>query len=334
MQNITGSFPQTRMRRNRQEPWLRDLVQETQISAKDLIWPLFVQEGMGLKTPVDSIPGVYRYSLDLIKEPIQKAVQLGIPAIALFPCVDTKQKTDNAKEAYNSDNLICRTIEAIKKMNKPVGVICDVALDPYTTHGQDGLIKRDRVDNDATLKALCKQALTQAQAGCDIVSPSDMMDGRVGAIRKALDEKGFQHVAILAYTAKYASAFYGPFRDAIGSKQALGKADKRTYQMNPANSDEAVKEALLDITEGADMIMVKPGMPYLDIIQKVSGISNTPVFAYQVSGEYAMLKAAANNGWLDFEATMIESLIALKRAGASAILTYAAPEVAIKLASQ
>jgi len=322
------NFPATRLRRNRQHAWLREMVAEHHLSASDLIWPVFVQEGTNNRHPIDSMPGVYRLSIDLLCEEVSKAVALSIPAIALFPVVNPLLKTENAEEALNPNNLLCRAIKAIKALGKPIGIICDVALDPYTVHGQDGLMRYGQIVNDETVEVLCKQALVMAKAGCDIVAPSDMMDGRIGAIRRSLDEEGFHHVAILSYAAKYASAFYGPFREAVGSATNLGNADKRTYQMNPANSDEAIREVAMDIAEGADMIMVKPGMPYLDIIRRVKDKFHVPVFAYQVSGEYAMLKAAEKNGWLDGDRVMIESLISFKRAGASCILTYAAMQVA------
>jgi porphobilinogen synthase len=310
------------------------MVAEHRLAPQDLVWPVFVQEGRKQRTPVASMPGVFRLSIDYLTAQAKHARDLGIPAIAIFPAVDQALKSLDAKEAYNSKNLVCRAIKAVKEEVPDIGIICDVALDPYTTHGHDGIVKSGDVANDETISILCKQALTQAKAGCDIIAPSDMMDGRVGAIRAALDEAGFSHVAILSYGAKYASAFYGPFRDAVGSKGNLGKAGKRTYQMDPANSDEALREVALDIQEGADMVMIKPMMPYLDIIKRVREHFSVPVIAYQVSGEYAMMKAAAENGWLDFDAAMMESLLAAKRAGASAIFTYAALEVAEKLGSR
>jgi porphobilinogen synthase len=306
-------------------------VAEHSLNVEDLIWPVFVQEGSNKRTPVPSMPDVERISIDVLVEQCKKAQKLGIPAIAIFPVVDAALKTEDAEESYNPKNLVCRAIAAIKKEVPGIGIICDVALDPYTSHGHDGIVKSGDVENDATIAVLCKQAVAQAKAGCDIVAPSDMMDGRVGVIRAALDSEGLQHVRILAYAAKYASAFYGPFRDAVGSKNTLGKADKRTYQMDPANAEEALREVALDIAEGADMVMVKPGMPYLDIIRSVKESFHVPVLAYQVSGEYAMMKAAAAQGWLDYDAVMRESLLAFKRAGASAILTYAALDVAGKL---
>lgn len=318
-----------RPRRLRRTPWIRALVAETRLHASDLIWPLFVQEGEGTVTPIDGLPGVNRLAIDRLVEAAKEAVSLGIPAIALFPVTPPERKTDDGREAWNKGNLVCRAIAAVKSAVPEIGVIADVALDPYTTHGHDGVLGAEGdVANDETVEALCKQALTLARAGADIVAPSDMMDGRVGAIRSALDAQGFNHVAILSYAAKYASAFYGPFRAAVGSKSNLGKADKRTYQMNPANRIEAVREVALDIAEGADMLMVKPASLYLDIIADVKAASDIPVFAYHVSGEYAMVKAAAAAGMLDEQAAMLETLVAIKRAGADAILTYAARDVA------
>ena len=326
-----GSFPSTRLRRTRCHDWSRRMVAEHALAVDDFIWPVFVQEGTNQETPIPSMPDVSRLTIDRLTEKAKEAAALGIPAIALFPVTDASLKTPLAEEAYNPDNLICRAIHAIKEAVPDIGVISDVALDPYTSHGQDGLVEDGYVVNDATIEILCKQAVAQAQAGCDIIAPSDMMDGRVGSIRGALDEAGYVDTQILSYAAKYASAFYGPFRDAVGSGDNLGKGDKSTYQMNPANSDEALREVALDIKEGADMVMVKPGMPYLDIIRRVNDNFTVPVFAYQVSGEYAMLKAAAQNGWMDEESVMLESLLAFKRAGATGILTYAALDIAKKL---
>lgn len=326
--NDPGSFPATRMRRNRRTDWSRRLVAENSLSVNDLIWPVFVQDGTNQRTEISSMPAVERLSVDLLTEAVAEAAELGIPAIAIFPATDPKLKTADAAEAWNPDNLMCQAVRAIKSAGIDIGLVCDVALDPYTSHGQDGLIEDNYVVNDPSLAALCKQAINQAQAGCDIIAPSDMMDGRIGTIRTALDGAGFQDVQIMSYAAKYASAFYGPFRDAVGSSSNLGQGDKRTYQMNPANSDEALREVALDIAEGADMVMVKPGMPYLDIVQRVKAEFGMPTYAYQVSGEYAMLNAAAANGWLDREAVMMESLLAFKRAGADGILTYFAVEVA------
>ncbi len=318
-----------RPRRLRRAPWLRALVAETTLRAEDLIWPLFVQEGEGLVTPVDGLPGVNRLSIDALVDAAREAAALGIPAIALFPVTPPEKKTDDGREALNADNLVCRAIRAVKQAVPEIGIVADVALDPYTTHGHDGVLGADGdVANDTTVAVLCKQAVTLAQAGCDIVAPSDMMDGRVGEIRTALDDAGHEQIAILSYAAKYASAFYGPFRAAVGSKNNLGKADKRTYQMNPANRIEAVREASLDLAEGADMLMVKPATLYLDIISDVAQASDVPVFAYHVSGEYAMLKAAVAAGMLEEKSATLETLLAIKRAGASAILTYAARDVA------
>jgi porphobilinogen synthase len=325
---ILGSYPATRMRRNRRNDWSRRLVRENQLSVNDLIWPLFVHNGENLSVAVPSMPGVDRLSVDLLAGVVGEAVELGIPAVAIFPATDPAKKTEEAEEAYNPDNLICRSVRAIKQAHPQIGVICDVALDPYTSHGQDGLVRDDYVVNDESIEVLCRQALVQAEAGCDVIAPSDMMDGRVGAIRRALDEGGYEHVQILAYAAKYASAFYGPFRDAVGSATSLGGGDKRTYQMDPANGDEAIREVALDIAEGADMVMVKPGMPYLDIVWRVKQQFGLPTYAYQVSGEYAMLCAAAQNGWLDRERVMLESLLAFKRAGADGVLTYFAVDAA------
>ena len=316
------------MRRNRSDDWVRRLTRESPLSTDDLIWPVFVQEGYSERTPIPSMPGVERLSIDLVVEAVGKAKALGIPAIAVFPVTPPELKTPDGKEATNSDNLVCRTVRAIKERHDDIGVICDVALDPYTTHGQDGIVRDGVILNDKTLEVLCQQAFVQAQAGCDVVAPSDMMDGRIGAIRKALDAEGLQDVSLLAYSAKYASAFYGPFRDAVGSAQNLGTADKRTYQMDPANTDEALREVELDIAEGADMVMVKPGMPYLDIVRRVKETFGVPTFAYQVSGEYAMLRGAADQGWLDWDKVILESLVCFKRAGADGVLTYAALEIA------
>lgn len=317
------------MRRLRRHDWSRRLVCESQLSVSDLIWPLFIREGENEREPVPSMPGVERLSIDLVVAAVGEAVQLGIPAIALFPATDLALKTEGCEEAINPENLVCRAVRAVKEAHgDSIGVICDVALDPYSSHGQDGLVRDGYVVNDETLEMLCKQSLVQAEAGCDIIAPSDMMDGRIGVIRKALDEGDYQDVQIMAYAAKYASAFYGPFRDAVGSSGNLGSGDKRTYQMDPANTDEALRKVALDIAEGADSVMVKPGMPYLDIVQRVKQEFAVPTFAYQVSGEYAMLNAAAQNGWLDREKVMLESLLAFKRAGADGVLTYFALEVA------
>jgi len=316
------------MRRNRAEEWVRRLTRESNVTPDDLIWPMFVQQGSAARTPVPSMPGVDRLSIDLVVEAVGEAKALGIPAVAIFPVTPQELKSEDGKEATNSDNLACRTVRAIKEKYDDIGVICDVALDPYTTHGQDGIVRDGKILNDETVEVLCQQAFVQAQAGCDVIAPSDMMDGRVAAIRKALDDEGLDGVSLLAYSAKYASAFYGPFRDAVGSAQSLGTADKRTYQMNPANSDEAIREVALDVAEGADMVMVKPGMPYLDIVRRVKQAFGLPTFAYQVSGEYAMLRGAADRGWLDWEKAILESMVCFKRAGADGVLTYAAPQVA------
>ncbi len=327
---IAGSYPNSRPRRLRQNEWTRDMVRENSLTVKDLIWPLFVQEGNNSSVDIPSMPDVKRWTIDLIVEQAAKAYDLGIPAIAIFPQTPAELKSDDGYEGVNPDNLICRTLRAIKSQVPDIGVICDVALDPYTNHGQDGLIKDGYVDNDLTLEALVNQAHVQISAGCDILAPSDMMDGRVAAIREMLEEKGMPNIHIMSYAAKYASAFFGPFRDAVGSSNSL-KGGKETYQMDPANTDEAMREVIMDIDEGADSIIVKPGMPYLDIIERVTRELNFPTFAYQVSGEYSMIPAAAANGWLDLEKTMMESLMAFKRAGASGIWTYFAPEVAKKL---
>ena len=324
-----GSFPSTRLRRSRRFDWSRRLVAESSLSASDFIWPVFVCEGTGRREPIASMPGVDRLSINVLVEAVGEAVELKIPAIAFFPVTDPKNKTPDGSEALNSENLICRAARAVKaKYGDTIGVICDVALDPYTTHGHDGLLRDGYVVNDETIEVLCQQAVLQAEAGCDVIAPSDMMDGRVGRIRQALDDAGFQDVLIMSYAAKYASAFYGPFRDAVGSASNLGVGDKRTYQMDSGNSDEALREVALDLAEGADMVMVKPGMPYLDIVQRVKEMFHVPTVAYQVSGEYAMLVAAAERGWLDRNKVMLESLQAFKRAGADGILTYFAVEAA------
>lgn len=324
---IAGSFPSSRPRRHRQNRWSRDMVRENNLAVNDLIWPIFVQEGSNTATGVSSMPAVDRVTIDLAVEKAAHALELGIPAIALFPQTPEKIKSDEGYEGVNPENLVCRAVRSIKEQVPDIGIICDVALDPYTNHGQDGIIRNGYVDNDLTLEALVNQALIQVDAGCDIIAPSDMMDGRVGAIRAMLEERSKPNVQIMSYSAKYASAFYGPFRDAVGSSGSL-KGGKETYQMDPANSDEALREAIMDIDEGADSIIVKPGMPYLDIIDRITRELQFPTFAYQVSGEYAMIHAAAANGWLDIEKAMMESLLAFKRAGASGIWTYFAPEVA------
>ncbi|MEQ8964605.1 MAG: porphobilinogen synthase [Azospirillaceae bacterium] len=322
-----GRFPTTRPRRNRADAWTRRLVAETRLTPDDLIWPIFVVEGDGVREPVASMPGVDRLSIDLAARAVGEAKGLGIPAIALFPQVDAARRSDDAAEARNPDNLMCRAIRALKDAHPDVGIVADVALDPFTSHGHDGLLRDGRILNDETVEVLIDQALVQAAAGADVIAPSDMMDGRIGAIRAALDGEGHRDTRLMAYSAKYASAFYGPFRDAIGSTAAL-KGDKKTYQMDPANSEEALREVALDLAEGADMVMVKPGLPYLDIVRRVKDAFGVPTFAYNVSGEYAMLRAAADNGWLDWERVLLESLSAFKRAGADGVLTYGAVEAA------
>jgi porphobilinogen synthase len=316
-----------RMRRNRRADWSRRLVREHRLSTDDLIWPLFVMDGDNARAPVPSMPGVERLSVDQAVREAERAAKLTIPCIALFPYTDPSLRNETGSEALNSDNLVCRATRAIKKEFPEIGILCDVALDPFTSHGHDGLLRDGVILNDETVDVLVKQALVQADAGCDIIAPSDMMDGRVGAIRKALDANDHLDVSIMAYAAKYASAFYGPFRDAVGSAKTL-TGDKRTYQMDPANTDEALREVALDIEEGADMVMVKPGLPYLDIVARVKETFGMPTFAYQVSGEYAMVMAAAQNDWLDGERAMMESLTAFKRAGADGVLTYFAPRAA------
>ncbi len=327
-----GSFPTTRMRRNRREGWLRRLVAENNLTPDDFIEPLFFMEGSNTSEDISSMPGIQRHSVDRLVDVAGQSLDLGIPAIALFPEIDPALKTPDAKEALNPDNLVCRAIRAIKEAHPDLGIICDVALDPFNSDGHDGLVQDGYVVNDESLGILCGQALVQAAAGCDVIAPSDMMDGRVGAIRAALDGAGWDDVAIMAYAAKYASAFYGPFRDAIGSTATL-KGDKKTYQMDPANTDEALREVELDIAEGADMVMVKPGMPYLDVVRRVKERFGVPTFAYQVSGEYAMLKGAAVQGWLDNDKVILEALIGFKRAGANGVLTYFASEAARLLRS-
>jgi porphobilinogen synthase len=330
MSNGVG-FPWTRMRRNRRTDWSRRLVREHELSVNDLIWPVFVVEGTGRRVPVASMPGVERYSVDVLVEEAARAESLGIPALAIFPVTPQERKTEDGGEAWNPENLICQAMRAIRSAGLKLGLIADAALDPYTTHGQDGLVRNGYVVNDETLEALCRQSVNQAQAGCDVIAPSDMMDGRVRAIREALDAAGFPLVQIMAYSAKYASAFYGPFRDAVGSAGNLGSGDKKTYQMDPANGSEALREVELDLQEGADMVMVKPGMPYLDIVWRVKERFGVPTYAYQVSGEYAMISAAAANGWLNRDAAMLESLMCFRRAGADGVLTYFAIEAAEKL---
>ena len=326
-----NSFPRVRMRRNRLSEFSRKIVSENNISVNDLIYPIFITYGSKVKEEISSMPGIYRFSLDQLHKEIEYISSLNIPAIALFPKIENELKTPDGKEALNSNNLICEAIKISKKVNPDLGVITDVALDPYTDHGHDGIIHNNQIDNDLTLDILCKQAIVQAQAGCDILAPSDMMDGRVGAIRDTLDEHGFINVQIMSYAAKYASSFYGPFRDAVGSAVNLSKKSKKSYQMDPANSAEALREIRLDINEGADMIIIKPGMPYLDIISKAKNEFNFPVIAYQVSGEYSMIRAAIQNGWFDEEKIIFETMMCFKRAGCDGIITYFAPFVAQKL---
>jgi porphobilinogen synthase len=326
---MISRFPLTRPRRLRRDAFTRNLVREHALSPHDLIYPVFILDGQGHRQSVASMPGVERLSVDLLLPVAQECVDLGIPVLALFPVIDAGLKTPDGQEAWNPEGLVPRAVRELKKHFPQLGVMTDVALDPFTSHGQDGVLdETGYILNDDTVSLLVKQALTQAEAGVDIVAPSDMMDGRIGAIREALEAHGHVHTRIMAYSAKYASAFYGPFRDAVGSASNLGKADKKVYQMDPGNSDEALREVALDIAEGADMVMVKPGMPYLDIVRRVKDEFKVPTFAYQVSGEYAMLKAAAQNGWLDHDLVMMESLLAFKRAGADGILTYFAREAA------
>jgi len=325
-----GAYPRVRMRRNRAADWSRRLVAENVLTAADLIWPVFVHDG---DDPVDipSMPGVQRQSLSSLVDAVGEAGELGVPLVAIFPAIDPDRKNEEGTEATNPDNIVCRSVRALKAALPEVGVLCDAALDPFTSHGHDGLIRDDYVQNDITVEVLIQQALNQVEAGCDVIAPSDMMDGRIGAIREALEANGHHNTQIMSYAAKYSSAFYGPFRDAIGSKANLGKATKATYQMNPANGDEALREVAMDIAEGADMVMVKPGMPYLDLCWRVKEAFRLPTFAYQVSGEYAMLAGAAANGWLDGEKVMLESLLGFKRAGCDGVLTYFAVEAAKRL---
>ncbi|MGR9045318.1 MAG: porphobilinogen synthase [Gammaproteobacteria bacterium] len=335
MTHNTIKFPATRMRRMRYQAFSRRLMSETQLTVSDLIYPLFVTEGTKARESIPSMPGIERLSLDLLLTEAEALCRLGIPAIALFPVTPPEKKSDDAAEAYNPEGLVQRTVRALKKACPELGVITDVALDPFTSHGQDGLINADGyVINDETVSVLTRQALSHAEAGADIVAPSDMMDGRIGAIRQTLEQHRFINTRILAYSAKYASSFYGPFRDAVGSAANLGKSNKSSYQMDPANSDEALREIELDLQEGADMIMIKPGMPYLDIIRRAKDRFGAPTFAYQVSGEYAMLKAASMNGWLDEKQVVLESLLAFKRAGCDAVLSYFAKSVAQWLQQQ
>jgi len=322
---IPGKYPASRLRRNRRYDWTRRLIAENTLSPDDFILPIFVGIGKGRRDAISSMPGVDRISVDLLDEAVGAAKEAGIPAVVIFPEVDPATKTPDAREAYNPDNLVCQSIRTIAKSHPEMGIICDAALDPFNSDGHDGLVVDGYVINDKSVELLCKQSVVQAEAGCHIIAPSDMMDGRVGAIRKALDDAGFTEVGIMSYAAKYASAFYGPFRDAIGSKAAL-KGDKKTYQMDPANIDEALRQVAQDIDEGADMVMVKPGMPYLDVVSRVKMEFGLPTIVYQVSGEYAMLKGAVQNGWLDNDKVVLESLMSFKRAGADAILTYLAIE--------
>ena len=333
MSNIQGKFPKTRLRRNRMKDFSRRLVAENNLGTDDLILPLFVCEGNNIENPIKSMPGVSRYSIDKLLHKVEEAVKLSIPAIAIFPQIETSLKNKESSLAFDENNLICRSIKNIKKEFPNIGIICDVALDPFTDHGHDGLVIDNKIDNDRTLEVLEKQALVQVHAGCDVIAPSDMMDGRVGRIRTVLDNNNFQDTLILSYAAKYASAFYGPFRDAIGSGSKLGKDGKLTYQMDPSNSDEALREVAFDINEGADMVMVKPGMPYLDIISRIKAEFKVPTFAYQVSGEYSMIKDSINKGWLN-EKVIMESLLSFKRAGANGILTYFALDIAKKVKNE
>ena len=319
-----GSYPATRLRRNRRYDWSRRMMAENVLTPADLIWTVFVRPGKGEAEPVASMPDVDRVSVDVLAERAREAFDLGIPALAVFPQTPPELKTPDGDEALNPNNLVGEAVRAVKSAVPEMGVICDVALDPYTSHGQDGLVRDNYVVNDETVEVLCRQALNQVAAGCDVIAPSDMMDGRIGALRKALDAAGQEETLLLSYAAKYASVFYGPFRDAVGSATSLAQGDKRTYQMDPANGDEALREVALDIKEGADMVMIKPGMPYLDIVRRVKESFSLPTYVYQVSGEYAMLMAAGERGWLDGERAIMESLLGFKRAGADGILTYAA----------
>jgi porphobilinogen synthase len=325
-----GAYPRVRLRRNRRDDWSRRLVAEHVLTPADFIWPVFIAEGSSGREAIESMPGAWRLTIPALVEDAGRAAALGIPAIAVFPVVPSHLKTAEGDEALNPENLVCRAIAALKQAHPGLGVLCDAALDPFTVHGHDGVLRNGDVANDETVEILCRQSVMQARAGCDIIAPSDMMDGRVGAIRDALDGAGFAHVQIMSYAVKYASGFYGPFRDALNSKSALGASNKRTYQMDYANSDEALREVQLDLAEGADMVMVKPGMPYLDIVRRVKDRFGVPTFAYQVSGEYAMLRGAIANGWLD-EKVILESLMSFKRAGADGILTYFAVEAAERL---
>lgn len=327
MTSPTRTFPSTRMRRNRRMPWLRNLVRENTLTPADLIWPIFVVGGTGERQAIVSMPGVERLSVDLVVQAVKDARDLGIPMVAIFPFIEENLKTPDAAEAWNNDNLVCRAVRVIKDAVPDIGVMCDVALDPFNSDGHDGIVKGEKILNDETVELLVKQCINQANAGCDVIAPSDMMDGRILALRNGLDTTGYEDVAIMSYAAKYASGFYGPFRDAVGSGGAL-KGDKKTYQMDPANTDEAMREVSLDISEGADMVMVKPGLPYLDIIRRVKDTFAMPTFAYNVSGEYAMMRGAGDAGWLDYDVVMMETLMGFKRAGADGVLTYHAIDAA------
>ncbi len=327
--NCYGAFPETRMRRNRRWPWLREMLRETHFSASNLIWPVFVIDGNNQRQSIASMPGVERLSVDLVVQAAEHAVALGIASIAIFPVTPPDKKTEDGKHAFDPDNLICLATRAVsEKLGSSIGIVCDVALDPYTTHGHDGLLIDGVIANDETTVVLCQQAINQAAAGATVIAPSDMMDGRIGAIRKSLDEAGYQDVLIMSYAAKYASSFYGPFRDAVGSASNLGKGDKKTYQMDPANSDEALREVAMDLSEGADIVIVKPGMPYLDIIRRIHDAFHVPVAAYQVSGEFAMLKFASQHGAIQERECVLESLLAFRRAGATSVLSYYALQAA------
>jgi len=325
--NPTGQYPESRMRRLRAAPWSRRLVAESRLGPQDLVYPMFVIDGEGTSEDVPSMPGVQRHSIDRLVDTAKETADLGIPMVAIFPNIDQTLKNAKGSEALNPDNLVCRAAAALKDADLGVGIMCDLALDPFTDHGHDGLLKDGVILNDETIEVLCGQAIVQAKAGCDVIAPSDMMDGRIGAVRAALDGAGFQNVILAAYAAKYASAFYGPFRDAVGSSTVLA-GDKKTYQMDPANGDEALREVALDLAEGADMVLVKPGMPYLDIVHRVKAAFGAPTLAYQVSGEYAMILATVERGWMDRDRAILESLLGFKRAGADAIITYFAPEAA------
>jgi len=329
-----GQYPNTRMRRNRMQAFSRRLVAENRLSTDDLIWPLFVIEGDQQTEAIDAMPGVSRHSIDRLLEQAEQAVDLGIPAIAIFPSIDASLKDPSGSLAQDGDNLVCRAVQAVKSAYPELGIVCDVALDPFTDHGHDGVMRADEILNDETVEILCQQAIHQANAGCDIIAPSDMMDGRVAAIRAALDDAGHQNVQIMAYAAKYASSFYGPFRDAVKAGASLGKFGKSTYQMDPANSDEAMHEIALDLAEGADLIIIKPGLPYLDVLARAKAEFGVPCLAYQVSGEYAMQCAAFANGWLDRDQTILETMTAFRRAGADAVLTYFALDIAKLLHQQ